>query len=262
MSPTRNRPAYHAPQSQAHQTGTTASCDQIPGTNMSGRTYLPVALHMQDQSAIVVGAGEPAYFKAVLLADFGIATTVVAPTDGADPFDERLQDMQDVGDIRLWRRPYVPSDLEGHRLAIITTGDRDMDYAIEADARARGLLVNVVDDPAHCDFFASAYVKHGSISIAVNSGGASPGFTGALKDDLAQRYGPEIEDHLEHYLAWRRLVRERVDGFPNRERLWRGLRADGLYDLLRTEGPDAARALVESRIEAWTDSRKDSAVGN
>ena len=222
------------------------------------RAYLPVALNLQGQSAVVVGAGEAAYFKACLLTDFGIATTVIAPPDSAEPFDERLQDLDASGDIRLRRRAYDASDLDGHRVAIITTGDRSVDYAIEADARSRGLLVNVVDDPSHCDFFASAYVKHGSISIAVNSGGASPGFTGALKDDLAQRYGPEIESHLEHYLAWRRLVRERVDGFPNRERLWRGLRADGLYDVLRREGPASAQALVEARIEAWVAEQQQS----
>ena len=228
---------------------------------MSGRTYLPVALNMQGESAVVVGAGEPAYFKAGLLADFGVATTVIAAPDFADQFDRRLQDMGDAGEIRLRRRPYAPSDLDGHRLAIIATGDRTVDYAIESDARARGLLVNVVDDPAHCDFFASAYVRHGAISIAVNSGGASPGFTAALKDDVARRYGPEIEDHLAHYLTWRRLVRERVEGFPNREHLWRGLRADGLYDLLRTQGPEAARALVEARIDAWVDSQRQAAGG-
>ncbi len=232
-----------------------ASNDRARRGPMSGRTYIPVALNMEGRSAVVVGAGEAAYFKACLLVDFGIRTTVIAPTDASEPFDERLQDLCDADEIRLRRRPYAPSDLDGHRVTIIATGDGASDYAIEADARSRGLLVNVVDDPAHCDFFASAYVKHGSISIAVNSGGASPGFTGALKDDLAQRYGLEIKDHLEHYLAWRRLVRERVDGFPNRERLWRGLRADGLYDILRTQGPDAAQALVESRVAAWIASQ-------
>ena len=225
---------------------------------MSGRVYLPVALNLEGASAVVVGAGEAAYFKACLLVDFGVVTTVIAPPEGADAFDHRLQDMGDAGEIRLRRRSYAPADLDGHRMAIIGTGDRSLDYAIEADARDRGLLVNVVDDPAHCDFFASAYVKHGSISIAVNSGGASPGFTGALKDDLAQRYGPEIEDHLAHYLVWRRMVRERVDPFVERERLWRGLRSDGLYDLLRTQGPEAARAMVEKRIQAWADCRADA----
>ena len=211
---------------------------------------------------MVVGGGEAAYFKACLLVDFGVPTTVIAPPEGADPFDNRLQDLADANEIRLRRRAYEPAELDGHRVAIIATGDRAVDYAVEADARGRGLLVNVVDDPAHCDFFASAYVKHGSISIAVNSGGASPGFTGALKDDLEQRYGPEIEDHLEHYLVWRAMVRERVDTFVERERLWRGLRADGLYDLLRTEGPEAAQELVEARIQAWADSREASGAGS
>lgn len=238
-----------------------ASNDRIGRAGMSGRAYLPVALNLQGQRAVVIGAGEAAYFKACLLTDFGITTTVIAPPDGADPFDERLQHMQNAGQILLQRRLYAPSDLDGHRLAVIATGDRSVDYLIEADARARGLLVNVVDDPDHCDFFASAYVRHGSISIAVNSGGASPGFTAALKDDLAQRYGAEIEDHLKHYVAWRRLVRERVDGFPNRERLWRGLRADGLYHLLRTQGPDAALALVQARISHWEDAQASSDTG-
>ena len=46
------------------------------------------------------GAGEAAYFKACLLVDFGVPTTVIAPPDGADPFDDRLQDMDDAGKIR------------------------------------------------------------------------------------------------------------------------------------------------------------------
>ena len=229
---------------------------------MSGRVYLPVALNLEGASAVVVGAGEAAYFKACLLMDFGVPTTVIAPPDGADPFDRRLQEMGDAGEIRLRRRSYAVADLDGHRVAIIATGDRSMDYAIEADARGRGLLINVVDDPDHCDFFASAYVKHGSISIAVNSGGASPGFTGALKDDVAKRYGPEIENHLAHYLVWRRMVRERVDPFTEREHLWRGLRSDGLYDVLRTQGPEAAGAMVAERIQAWVDCRADADDGS
>lgn len=204
---------------------------------------------MRHRSAVVIGAGEPAYFKAVLLADFGIPTTVVAHE--ASEIDDRFSELEGDECVQLVRREYEPEVLTGHYIAVIATGDRETDYAIEADARDQGLLVNVVDDPDHCDFFASAYVRHGVVSVAVSSGGSSPGFTAALKDDIATRYGPEIEDHLAYYLEWRALVRNQLEEFGEREHLWRELRSSGLYDMLRERGPKAARELVERRLAEW-----------
>ena len=214
---------------------------------MPQHKYIPVALNMESRSAVVVGGGEPAYLKATLLVDFGISTTVIV--EPATDVDARLQELAEVGAITLHDRGYGSDDLEGHHLAVVATGDRSTDYRIERDARARGLLVNVVDDPAHCDFFASAYVRHGPISIAVSSGGASPGFTAALKDDVAMRYGPEIEQQFSHYITWRKMVRDLVDSVHERERIWRDLRVAGLYNVLREKGPDAALKLIESRLD-------------
>ena len=44
---------------------------------MASRPYLPVAINMRHRSAVIIGAGEPAYFKTLLLADFGIPITVI-----------------------------------------------------------------------------------------------------------------------------------------------------------------------------------------
>ena len=121
---------------------------------MASRPYLPVAINMRHRSAVIIGAGEPAYFKTLLLADFGIPITVIV-YDSAD-IDDRFSDFDNSESVQLVRREYGPDLLDGHYMAVIATGDRETDYAIEADARVRGLLVNVVDDPDHCDFFASA----------------------------------------------------------------------------------------------------------
>ena len=220
---------------------------------MASRPYLPVAINMRHRSAVVIGAGEPAYFKTLLLADFGISTTVVAHDVSA--IDGRFSEFNNDESVHLVRREYEPGLLKGHYMAVIATGDRETDYAVEADARAQGLLVNVVDDPDHCDFFASAYVRHGVVSVAVSSGGASPGFTAALKDDIAARYGSEIEEHLGCYLEWRALVRSQIEEFGDREHLWRELRSSGLYDMLREQGPKAARELVERHLAEWTKTK-------
>ena len=202
-----------------------------------------------------------------LLADRAAKRAVVLATDLASgegqllyPSDETslagvpsaLAEAARAGAITLLREPYTPDHLHGHWLAVISTGDRTRDHAIAADAQARHMLVNVVDDPEHCDFFAAGYVKRGPVSIAVSTGGVSAGFSAALTDRLAGLFGPELEEHVEHYRAWRALVRASLDDAHDRERLWRQLRAAGLYDVLRRDGPEAARALIEARVAEFT----------
>ncbi len=209
-------------------------------------TYLPVALNLDGRSAVVVGGGEPAYFKARALVDFEIETTVVAPPDL--DFDPRLHELTDDGRITLVRQAYADRHLNLHWIAIIGTGDLELDRRVERDARTRRMPVNVIDVPERSDFFATAYVRHGDVSLAVSTGGASPAFAAALKGRVAESFGPEIQEHLAHYVQWRELVRSRIDDPADRERLWRSLRADGLDRVLQRDGPDAARKLIESHL--------------
>ena len=70
----------------------------------------------------------------------------------------------------------------------------------------------------------------------------------ALREHLDGVLGQEIEEQLEHYVRWRERVRRSVSGFGSRERLWRELRAAGLYGVLRSEGAEAAGRLVDDAI--------------
>ena len=213
---------------------------------MSERAYLPVVLNMQGRMALIVGGGSAAADKAAYLADFGVRPTVLAEPDAT--IDEGLQALVDEGQADLRREPYDPSHLEGHALVIIATGDRARDRTIAEDARRRGAIVNVVDDPDACDVFAVGYVRRGPVAVAVSTGGRSPAFTAALRERLDDVLGSEIEEHLEHYVRWRERVRRAVSGFGSRERLWRELRAAGLYDVLLNEGAEAAGRLVDAAI--------------
>ncbi|MDE2991735.1 MAG: bifunctional precorrin-2 dehydrogenase/sirohydrochlorin ferrochelatase [Chloroflexota bacterium] len=213
---------------------------------MSQRAYLPVVLNMQERTALVVGSGPAAADKAAYLADFGIHPAVLVEPEEA--VNEGLQALADAGQAELQRATYAPSHLDGQALVIIATGDRARDRAIAGEARTRGAIVNVVDDPDACDVFAVGYVRRGPVAVAVSTGGRSPAFTAALREHLDDALGPEIEDHLEHYVRWRERVRAAVSGFGSRERLWRELRAAGLYKVLLRDGPEAAGRLVDAAI--------------
>ncbi len=65
---------------------------------------------------------------------------------------------------------------------------------IARDARALGIPVNIVDDPARCDFILPSVVERGDLLIAVSTGGKSPALAKKLRKELEDAYGPEYAD--------------------------------------------------------------------
>ena len=126
----------------------------------------PVTLDLTGVAVLVVGAGPIAARKVAGLVAAGAVVRVVAP-DVADELDRAT-----VAELR--RRPYEPADLDGVRLVVTATGDAAVDARVAADATAAGIWVNAADQPADCTFILPAIARHGPVSIAVSTDGASP----------------------------------------------------------------------------------------
>jgi precorrin-2 dehydrogenase / sirohydrochlorin ferrochelatase len=80
--------------------------------------------------------------------------------------------------------------------------------ALAAAARARGVLVNVEDRPALCDFHVAASVRRGDLLLTVSTGGRSPGLARLVREELEQRFGPEWEGRVEEVARTRAVLRD------------------------------------------------------
>jgi precorrin-2 dehydrogenase/sirohydrochlorin ferrochelatase len=58
-------------------------------------------------------------------------------------------------------------------------------------ARAKGVLVNVEDVLPLCDFHVPAIVRRGELLLTASTGGQVPGLARALRETLADQFGPE-----------------------------------------------------------------------
>ncbi|MGH9737722.1 MAG: precorrin-2 dehydrogenase/sirohydrochlorin ferrochelatase family protein [Candidatus Acidiferrales bacterium] len=146
----------------------------------------PAFLKLAGRSCLVVGAGRVAEEKISGLLLTGAGIRVVAPK--ATP---RIRAWARLKKIRLVSRPFRASDLSGAFLVVAATSSPALHAAIHAQARHRGVLCNVVDDPDHCDFYYGAVVRRGALQIAISTEGHSPALAQRLKKQIAREFGPQ-----------------------------------------------------------------------
>ena len=159
----------------------------------------PVFLDLAGVPVLVVGAGPIGARKAEALQQAGARVRVVATA-----LDEALErDRYD--DVR--ERPFQADDLDGMRLVITATGDAEVDAAVSAAARARGIWTNAADQPVDCEFILPAIARSGRVTVAVSTDGASPALAKALRDRIATMLGDEVAALAEELAEARAAVK-------------------------------------------------------
>src|SRR6202012_5763655 len=146
-------------------------------------SLFPMFLKLAARRCVVVGAGAIAGSKIESLLEAEAQVTVVAPE--ALP---RVRGWAEGGDVTWLRREYREGDLAGAFLAVAATATPEVNRAVFAEARERGVMVNAVDDPPFCDFYFPSVVRRGELQIAISTAGESPA--------LAQRLRKEINAQL------------------------------------------------------------------
>lgn len=205
------------------------------------QSYYPVALDLEGKRCLVAGGGTIATDKVEGLLVAGALVAVVSPT-----VSPRLDELAAERRITLHRRPYRREDLEGVFLAYGATDSLEVNAAITADARSRGVLVNAVDDPPNCDFFAMAIVRRGDLQIAISTNGLSPAFARWLREKLEETLPSEYSDLLAVLADVRREIRTRGP-IPAYER-WQAAIDDEVLLRLRRHDREGARNRIFAAV--------------
>ncbi len=152
----------------------------------------PIFLNLDGKPCLVVGGGAVGERKVQDLLVAGAQVTVVSRE-----LTPRLQTQAQHGIITWVAGEFQPAHLEGMVLAIAATNDQATNEAVSAAAQARGLPVNVVDQPALCSFIVPATIRRGELVVAIGTGGNSPALAKRLRLELEAQFGPEYGPYLE-----------------------------------------------------------------
>jgi siroheme synthase-like protein len=207
--------------------------------------YYPLCLDLRGRPCVVIGGGAVAARKVASLLECGARVTVVAPSLGP-----ALEERYRAGAIEARLRPYRDGDLAGAALAIAATDDATANGQVAAEARARGVLLNVVDDPARGDFIAPAVLRRGALEVAVSTGGLSPALARWVRDALKGLVPAEYGDLLPLLAELRAELRGAGVEVPA-ERWQSAVDAEVLASL-RAGDASTARARLRDRLTPAT----------
>jgi siroheme synthase-like protein len=182
----------------------------------------PVSLEVAGRRCVVFGASPVAQARAEALLDAGAIVTVIA-------------------------RPHEEGDLSGAFLAVAATGDAAETARIFAEAEREGVLLNAVDDPAHCHFAVPAVLRRGDLTVTVSTGGRAPGYARRLRDELSRSVGAEygtLVDLIGDVRDDLRAQRPAGAAFDRWAARWRDALEHDLIGLVRAGRTGEARTLL------------------
>ena len=191
----------------------------------------PLFIELSGRRVLIVGGGRLALHKARMLLPYGAELTAVAP--------EFCPELEAMEGLTLVRRAFEPRDVEGAEIVIAATDERDVNRAVSALCRERGIPVNVVDELAECSFVFPALLRRGALSAGVTTAAAW------ARDRLDEALPEGFEDVVAWLGSLRPELKARIPEQRRRSALFRRL-----FELAMERGGPLTRDEMEAGLEA------------
>ncbi len=198
----------------------------------------PIFIKLTDWPVLVIGAGDVARRKIRGLLGHGAQVRVVAMQA-----HESVLEWAQKSELQLSLRAFEDSDLDGARLVVVATNDTPLNERIAGLCNERGLLLNVVDVPHLCNFYAPSVVDRHPFQIAISTSGQSPALARETRRELEKQYPKELAGYVALLGEYReRAKREAPEAVG---RVGEGLAKSEAWELWRNGNEKDALAVLE-----------------
>jgi siroheme synthase-like protein len=200
--------------------------------------YFPVFLNLRGKRCVVIGGGKVALRKVKILLECKAEVEVISPD-----LHPNLARLVKKKGLRRVSREYRRGDLDGAVIVIAATDVQEVNDRISQDAKRRGSLVNVVDDPELSDFILPSFFRKNGLILAVSTSGKSPALARKIRTRLEKYFGEEYAALLSLIEEVRSELKQR--GIKVRPEAWqRTLDLDLLIELVKMDQREKARAVL------------------
>jgi len=108
--------------------------------------------------------------------------------------------------LALIQKSYDSTDIAGYNIIVGATNDKAVNEQIYHDARQKGILVNIADNPPLCDFYMGGIVTKGDLKLAISTNGKSPTMAKRLRQFFEATIPDNIQVLLDNLHKYRRKL--------------------------------------------------------
>jgi len=200
--------------------------------------YFPIFVDGEQLNVLVVGGGEVATRKVELILKTPAKVTVVSPQ-----LSSSLKSLNHQGKLNYINGDYDKALLAGKQLVFVATADHETNRQVSLDARAAGVLANVVDSPELCHFITPSIVDRSPMVFAISSEGKSPVLVRYWREKL-ETLVPQNMGRIATFAGEKRKqIKQKLDSVTKRRNFW-----ELFFSSSRSEQPQQLESFYQQLI--------------
>lgn len=210
---------------------------------------LPIFFNIAQRPCIVIGGGDVATRKVIMLRKAQGQVTVISPE-----LCDELWEMHAQGEI-----DYVPAEFHAEQLTsaclvIAATDDEAVNEAVSVTAKRLNIPVNVVDAPALCTFTMGSVIDRSPVVIAISSEGNAPVLARHIRSKIETML-PAAYGRIANIAGeFRDQVKAKFSNLPARRRFWEDVLNGPLVERVLSGQEQAARELLGELLSQQQDA--------
>ncbi len=206
--------------------------------------YLPIFIDLKYSSCLVVGGGEIALRKTETLLRSEAKIKIVSRS-----FHPELKTKAQQSEIELIVSDFSEEHLHDIDLVIVATDDRELNRRVSEIAKAKRILVNVVDDPELCSFIVPAIIDRSPITIAIGSAGTAPVLARMLRAKIETLIPFEYGELAQLASRYRDKVKALVPPGSARKNFWERIFEGPVAEKVFAGQADAAEQELQTLLQ-------------
>ncbi len=159
--------------------------------------YFPLMVNLQNKKICIIGGGEVAKKRGLVLKNYCNEITVIAP-----------QICDELNFAKCKYEKYSKETIENADLVIICTDDKSLNVSIAQDCKDMGILYNLTSLGENSEVQFPSVVDIGELRLSISTNGKYPALVKKIKHELEEQYSKYDEKYMEELVKFRKIVLE------------------------------------------------------